>query len=101
MIPQDQENNRPSSWYKKGQSGNPGGRPKGSISMKQYVKNKLASMTEEEREEYLEGVDKRIIWEMAEGKAQNDITSGGEPITLKIVQYGNNNTPQLPTEGLS
>lgn len=56
--------------YKKGQSGNPGGRPPGAVSMKQYVKNKLASMTPEEREEFLEGVDKKILWEMAEGKAE-------------------------------
>lgn len=80
---QDQTNNRP--WlYKKGQSGNPGGRPKGSISMKQYVKNKLLSMTEEEREEYLEGVDKKIIWEMAEGKAKQDVEVSGELVTKVI-----------------
>jgi hypothetical protein len=45
--------------YKKGQSGNPGGRPVGAVSMKTYVKNKLSSMTDEEREEFLEGVDKK------------------------------------------
>lgn len=60
-------NDRP--WlYKKGQSGNPAGRPKGSKSMKTYVKEKLAAMSDDEREEFLEGVDKRIIWEMSEGK---------------------------------
>ena len=59
--------------YKKGQSGNPSGKPKGTISMKTYVKNRLASMTEEEREIYLEGIDKKIIWEMAEGKAKQDL----------------------------
>lgn len=63
--------------YKKGQSGNPGGRPLGSISMKQYVKNQLLSMTNEEREEFLEGVDKKIIWEMAEGKAKQDVEHSG------------------------
>lgn len=66
--PEEQINNRP--WmYKKGQSGNPGGRPKGSKSMKTYIKEKLAVMTEEEREVFLEGLDKRTIWEMAEGRA--------------------------------
>lgn len=54
--------------YKKGQSGNPGGRPIGSVSMKTYVKNKLLSMSDEEREEFLEGLDKKTIWEMAEDK---------------------------------
>ncbi len=71
--------------YKKGQSGNPNGRPKGSVSMKTYVKNKLLSMTDEEREEYLEGIDKKIIWEMSEGKAKQDVEVSGE-LTSKIIQ---------------
>lgn len=79
----EQTNSRP--WlYKKGQSGNPSGRPKGSKSMKTYVKEKLARMTEEEREEFLEGVDKKILWEMAEGKAKQDVDLKGE-LTSKIV----------------
>lgn len=70
--PQKQTNNRP--WlYKKGQSGNPGGRPIGSVSMKVYVRNKLLSMTDEEREVFLEGVDKKVLWEMSEGKAKQDM----------------------------
>lgn len=80
---QEQINNRP--WlYKKGQSGNPGGRPVGSKSLKTYVKEKLAGMTDEEREEYLAGVDKKIIWEMAEGKAKQDVEVSGE-LTSKII----------------
>src|ERR1035437_6888117 len=58
--------------YKKGQSGNPAGRAKG-ISLKEYAKNKLASMTEEEREDFMEGIDKQTIWEMAESKASQGI----------------------------
>ena len=72
----EQTNNRP--WlYKKGQSGNPKGRPVGTFSMKEYVKKKLKAMTDEEREEFLEGVDKKIIWEMGEGKP-----TGEDTITL-------------------
>jgi hypothetical protein len=79
---QQQTNNRP--WlYKKGQSGNPGGRPKGSKSMKTWVKEKLASMTDDEREVFLEGLPKVDIWKLAEGNPDNtsDVNVKGE---LKI-----------------
>lgn len=74
--------------YKKGQSGNVGGRPKGAVSMKTYIKNKLACMTPEEREEFLEGIDKKVLWEMAEGKAESrtEVTGkDGGAIEHKIV----------------
>lgn len=57
--------------FKKGQSGNPGGRPKGK-SLKTYAREMLEEMTDEERQEFFEGIDKRVIWEMAEGKAKQD-----------------------------
>lgn len=71
--------------YRKGQSGNPHGRPVGSLSMKEYVKRKLLAMTEEEREEFLEGVDKKIIWEMAEDKAGQGVNVSGEVVS-KIIK---------------
>lgn len=86
-----QSNSRP--WlYKKGQSGNPSGKPKGTISLKTWVKNKIQTMSEEEREEFLEGMDKKEIWKMAEGLPQQDITSAGEAIIPKpLLNYVWNN----------
>lgn len=73
----EQINSRP--WlYKKGQSGNPGGRKKGSISMKTYIKRKLEAMSEPEREEFLEGIDKKVLWEMAEGKPNTKMELEGK-----------------------
>ena len=52
--------------WKKGQSGNLKGRPKGK-SMKEYSKEYLASMTDKERQDFLAGQPKADIWKMAEG----------------------------------
>lgn len=79
----DNKQSRP--WlYKKGQSGNPAGRPKGSRSLKSYVKDKFAAMTDEEFEEYMEGLDKKTIWEMGEGKAKQDVEVSGELVSKVI-----------------
>ena len=73
--------------FKPGQSGNPGGRKKGHKSLKTYAKEYLQSLSPEEKMEYFEGMDKKVVWEMAEGKAEakTDVTTGGEKINNVIV----------------
>lgn len=70
--------------FKKGQSGNPGGRPPGK-SLKERAKIMLQSMTDEEAQEYLHGIDKKTIWEMAEGKAKQDVEATLE-MTSKVIK---------------
>lgn len=65
---QEQTNNSRPWLFQPGQSGNPGGRPKGSKSLKTYAQEMLRDMDEAERLEFLKGLDKKVIWEMAEGK---------------------------------
>ena len=71
--------------FQLGQSGNPAGRPKGSKSLKSYVREMLNDMTDEEKLEFLKGIDKKTLWEMSEGKAKQDVEVSGE-LTSKIIQ---------------
>lgn len=83
MNPTDNQNkNKPWLW-KKGQSGNVMGRPKGKT-MKEYAREFLERMTDDERDEWLEGIPKEKIWEMSEGKPKQDMDLKAE-MTSKII----------------
>ncbi len=71
--------------FQPGKSGNPGGRPKGSKSLKQFAKEYLESLDDTEKLEYMKGMDKKTIWEMSEGKAKQDIDLQGEVVS-KIIK---------------
>lgn len=82
MDSDNQTDNKPWLW-KKGQSGNLKGRPKGKT-MKEWAKDYLSRMTNEERDKFMEGMPKESVWKMAEGNpaSTTDVTSGGEPLSL-------------------
>jgi len=89
------QNSKPWLW-KKGQSGNLKGRPKG-VTMKEYVRDYLSKMTDEERDEWLEGIPKIDLFKMAEGnpETKSDITSDGKALTINVVKFDDNNTTAL------
>lgn len=87
--------------YEKGVSGNPAGRPPGK-SLKEFWKERFANMSDEEKAEFSKKVAPELLWQMAEGRPRQDtdLTSGGEKLSVAVVNYADHNTPQLPTEEL-
>lgn len=70
--------------FQPGKSGNPGGRPKGSKSLKQFAKEYLESLSDEDKLEYLQFMDKKTIWEMSEGKPKQDMDISADVVSRVI-----------------
>jgi hypothetical protein len=80
--------------FVKGQSGNPGGRPKGAKSLKTFVREYLENLPDEEKIEYLKTLDLETVWKMAEGnpKQDTDVTSKGESIVAFNLNLNGDNS---------
>ncbi len=93
-ITQEQPKKQRYDWIKgyqfvKGQSGNPGGRPKGSKTLKTFAREYLETLPDEEKVEFLKALPEELVWKMAEGVPHqtSDITSDGKAINTSTIIF--------------
>jgi len=81
--------------FVKGQEGGPG-RPKGRT-LKEFAREYLESLPDDRKIEYLATLPEEIVWKMAEGNPQTDVTSMGERI-IPVPIYGGESKKIQDTE---
>lgn len=69
--------------FKKGVSGNPKGRPKGAVSLKQYARDYIMKLSPKKKREFMAQLPPELIWRMAEGNPHQ--SSSEEVIVLRPV----------------
>ncbi len=86
--------------FKPGESGNPGGRPKGT--MKSYLAKKFMEMSEEEKEAFLieHKVDGKAQIEFGEGKAKQDMEVSGKLSISNVLDQLENGRQETPGQEL-
>jgi len=76
----------PDGTFKKGVSGNPAGRPAGSVSIKDKIRQHLENNPEvvEDIVAHFVKDNRELMWQMLEGRPAQDVTSGGQPLPTPI-----------------
>jgi len=82
--------------FKPGQSGNLEGRPEGP-SLKEWSKSYLKRLNAKERKEFMTGIDKKIVWEMAEGKPDTKTEVKAEVSVNGLKELSDNELINLTT----
>ena len=80
------DNRNPDGTFGPGNNANPDGRPKGKT-MKEFAREFLLKMNDEEKIEWLRSLGKDIVWKMAEGNPHQDtdVTTQGEKLELGVI----------------